>query len=106
MITKATPSANEFKDLQNAFYRRHGMVTARAVQTATEHPFLGATKLTYKDHLGPKEVSVEIKGNLWSDLWKAADAAIRASGDSHRVFVEGFRAHKTEKGVLVLSTIS
>lgn len=32
-----------------------------------------------------------IVGNRWLDLWIAADAALKDSGDCHHVFIEGFK---------------
>lgn len=36
-------------------------------------------------------VEVEVEGNNWVALWKAADKAIWKSGDSHHIFIEQFR---------------
>jgi hypothetical protein len=67
-------------------------------------PFAGAaTKLAYKDHWGKKEVVVPINGNTWVDLWRAAEAAIKQSGDTHHIFIEAFIPSNVT-GVLVLST--
>ena len=66
-------------------------------------PFAGAaTHVLYKDHWGKKEVSVPINGNTWVDLWRAADTAIKQSGDNHHIFIEAFIPG--DEGVLVLST--
>jgi len=54
------------------------------------HPYRGAQTLVYKDHFGEKPVYVPIAGITWADLWVAADAAIKQSGDNHHVFIEGF----------------
>jgi len=67
-------------------------------------PFAGAaTKLAYRDHWGASEVVVPINGNTWVDLWRAAEAAIKQSGDTHHVFIEAFIPSNVT-GVLVLST--
>jgi hypothetical protein len=54
------------------------------------HPYPKAKKLVYVDHWGVKPVTVDIEGNTWLDLWRAADVAIGLSGDSHHCFVERF----------------
>jgi hypothetical protein len=48
-------------------------------------------RVLYKNHWGPAPISVEVKGDTWLDLWLAADAAIRYSGDDHHIFIEGLR---------------
>jgi len=55
------------------------------------HPFLGALQVTYGDHWGDETVVEEIRGNCWVDLYAAADAAIRRSGDDHHCFIEAFK---------------
>lgn len=57
-----------------------------------EHPYKGADLLVYEDHWGENPVQVAIEGPLWGDLFRAADVVIKASGDSHHVFIEGFKA--------------
>jgi hypothetical protein len=54
------------------------------------HPYRGAQTLVYNAHWGEKPVYVPIVGTTWADLWVAADAAIKQSGDNHHVFIEGF----------------
>ena len=55
-----------------------------------QHAFPGALHIAYRDHWGPEAVFEEIKGNTWLDLYRAADAAIRRSGDEHHCFIEAF----------------
>ena len=57
----------------------------------TEHPFNGCDTVIYAEHWGEGPVEVKIEGDRWIDLWAAADAAIRQSGDGHHVFIEAFR---------------
>lgn len=54
------------------------------------HPYPKAKKLVYKDHWGVKPVTVDIEGDTWLDLWRAADVAVGLSGDSHHCYVERF----------------
>lgn len=61
----------------------------------SEHPYQGVKELVYvtmSSHTRwmQSEVRVPVNGNTWMDLWKAADAAIRQSGDDHHIFIEGF----------------
>jgi hypothetical protein len=67
-------------------------------------PFAGAaTHLIYTDHWGKEPVEVPINGNTWVDLWRAAETAIKQSGDTHHVFIEAF-IPGVKPGFLVLST--
>jgi hypothetical protein len=68
------------------------------------HAFEGATTLIYREHWGEKEIKIGLKGNTWSALYAAADAAIKASGDEHHVFIENFTPVSNQPGVLVLET--
>ena len=69
----------------------------------TAHPYIGATKVVYKDHWGDQPVSAAIEGPLWVDLYRAADQCIQASGDDHHAFIEAFLLDQ-ELGTLRLST--
>jgi hypothetical protein len=69
-----------------------------------DHPYKGATELYYGDHWGEESVVEEIKGSRWIDLWAAADAAIRASGDEHHIFIERFATVADEPQTLRLTT--
>jgi hypothetical protein len=68
------------------------------------HAFEGATTLIYREHWGEKEIKIDLKGNTWAALYVAADAAIKASGDEHHVFIENFTPVSNQPGVLVLET--
>lgn len=61
-----------------------------------------ARTMAYANNWGePVEVTLP-EGNLtWLQLWKAADECIKQSGDTHHVFIEGF---KPNGGVLELIT--
>lgn len=49
------------------------------------------------------ELSVNIPGPVtWLDLWRASDALIFESGDSHHIFIEGFS--EIEPGVIEFYT--
>ena len=67
----------------------------------SEHPFTGADTIVYENHWGAGPIRVKFEGTRWADLYAAADAAIRTSGDLHHLFIEQF----TQAGnVLVLQT--
>jgi hypothetical protein len=65
------------------------------------HPF-AASEMIYRAHWGAKSVVVPIAGTTWLDLWRAADCAIKLSGDSHHIFIEDFQINL--QGQLELST--
>ena len=71
---------------------------------ADRHPFEGADRVVYRNHWGPKPVSVSVNGLSWSALWMAANACIRDSGDSHHVFIEHFEPDAEDPCTLLLST--
>lgn len=69
----------------------------------TPHGFeLPSPYLIYSSHWGKKPVTQAILGPTWKDLYRAADASIRMSGDNHHVFIEAFTM--TADGGLELST--
>jgi len=70
-----------------------------------EHPFEGAKQVLHGSHWGEGAQLVDIEGSgTYLDLFKAADKAIVDSGDMHHCYIEGFRPHPTDEGVLILST--
>lgn len=74
-----------------------------------QHPFPGALQVAYVDHWGEEPVFVEIKTEgaghgTWLDLWRAADEAIRKSGDQHHIFIEQFRPNPKNPQQLLLTT--
>ena len=68
-----------------------------------DHPWQGANVLVYKDHWG-EPTTASIEGPTWGDLYRAADKAIRDSGDHHHVFIEGFGKYATDNSMLTLTT--
>jgi hypothetical protein len=51
---------------------------------ALPHPYLSDSFVVYgKGH-------VPVLGPTWGDVYRAADSAIRNSGDTHHCFIEGF----------------
>lgn len=67
-------------------------------------PYKGAEYIVYDNHWGNSEVVKKIEGPTWGDLYRAADAAIQASGDSHHCFIESFTPINGKPGHLRLTT--
>ena len=70
----------------------------------TCHAYQDATHVVYDEHWGDKEVVVKIEGKDWNALYRAADAAIQQSGDSHHCFIESFSITEDRPGHLRLHT--
>ena len=70
----------------------------------TCHAYKDATHVVYDEHWGDKEVVVKIEGKDWNALYRAADAAIQQSGDSHHCFIESFSITEDRPGYLRLHT--
>ena len=69
------------------------------------HPFKDAEYVVYDAHWGDGgEVVRRIEGNDWNSLYRAADACIQASGDSHHCFIESFTVMEDKPGHLKLHT--
>ena len=69
------------------------------------HPYKDAEYVVYDQHWGEGgEVVRKIEGRDWNSLYRAADAAIQASGDGHHVFIESFDPIEGKPGHLRLST--
>lgn len=67
------------------------------------HNFEGACVVSYREHWGKVPIRVEITGPLWVDLWRAANEAMKRSGDDHHFFIEAF-SETSEPGVIELHT--
>jgi hypothetical protein len=69
------------------------------------HPYTDAEYVVYDNHWGDSgEVVRRIEGRDWNALYRAADSAIQASGDSHHSFIESFTAIEDRPGHLRLGT--
>ena len=71
----------------------------------TCHAYEEATHVVSDEHWGNGgEVVVKIEGRDWNALYRAADEAIRASGDGHHCFIEAFTPIEDKPGHLRLHT--
>lgn len=54
------------------------------------HPYPADAVVVYETY-DTETARSPVKGPTWRDLYRAADCAIRESGDRHHIFIEGFR---------------
>jgi hypothetical protein len=82
-------------DRKNSYFRRfqaeHKLETIWSMYELDEHGFL-------QDHPYPADAfvcyqggHVPVFGSTWGDIYRAADWAIRNSGDDHHIFIEAFK---------------
>jgi len=77
----------------------------RRASLKCSHPFSNAQKVRYISHWERHvEVEVKVNGDLWLDLWFAADAAVRATNDDRILAIESFKPDPDDPTVLILST--
>ena len=62
------------------------------------HPFHRDARVTYQGHSCP------IGGDLWADVYRAADTVILQSGDDHHIFIEGLYPERDDSLSLRLTT--
>jgi hypothetical protein len=56
-----------------------------------DHPFPSDAFVVYTQHWGDvKYRHYPVQGTTWADVYRAADLAIRGSGDDHHIFIERF----------------
>ena len=94
----------EYQHWQQHYGLRSTWSIYRVNNMTTCHPYKDATHVVYDEHWGDKEVVVQIDGRDWNALYRAADAAIRESGDSHHCFIESFSITEDRPGYLRLHT--
>lgn len=78
-------------DYYDRFQAANKLAAVWSIYELEEHGFL-------KDHPYPKDVAVcyqgetvPVFGSTWGDVYRAADWAIRNSGDQHHIFIEAFQ---------------
>jgi hypothetical protein len=94
----------EYQYWQEHYGLRSTWSLYRVNNMTTCHPYKDATHVVYDEHWGDKEVVVQIDGKDWNALYRAADAAIQESGDSHHCFIESFSTSEDKPGHLRLHT--
>jgi hypothetical protein len=55
-----------------------------------DHPYPSDAFIVYTQHWGEGRKHYPVQGTTWADLYRAADLAIRESGDDHHIFIEHF----------------
>lgn len=104
---------NQAFDQKHAQYRHwqehHGLKSIWSlyqVESMTQlHDYGDAEYVVYDEHWGNGgEVVRRIEGHDWLSLYRAADSAIRASGDTHHCFIESFTPIADKPGHLRLHT--
>lgn len=54
------------------------------------HPYPSDAFIVYTQHWGEGRKHYPVLGPTWGDVYRAADLAVRESGDGHHIFIEGF----------------
>jgi hypothetical protein len=60
------------------------------------HPYLSDAFIVYTQHWGKGRKHYPVLGTTWGDVYRAADLAIRESGDAHHIFIEAFDVQGNE----------
>ena len=61
------------------------------------HPYSSDAFVVYRNHWGEnKDRHYPVIGSTWGDVYRAADCAIRNSGDGHHCYIEGFEVKGNE----------
>ena len=64
---------------------------------AQPHPYPSDAFVVYREHWGEnKDKHYPVLGTTWGDVYRAADLAIRESGDGHHIFIEHFEVRGNE----------
>lgn len=89
------------RHIASKFRIEHSTWSMYEIADMTAVPYPEAGMLRYDGGWG-KAIGISFKpGATWTDLWVAADEAIRKSGDTHHTFIESLTL---VDGVVVLST--
>jgi hypothetical protein len=100
----------ETKHDQYAYWQKHyGLRSHWSIYSVSNmtlcHPYKDAEYVVYDEHWGDGgEVVRKIEGRDWNALYRAADAAMQASGDGHHTFIESFSPIEDKPGHLRLNT--
>jgi len=78
------------------------------VDDFTVTPFPNAKSMNYKNDKYwsgvDKDITVNLTGLTWLNLWRTADALIADSGDQHHIFIEDIRPSADDASILELFT--
>ncbi len=81
-------------DSKMDYYRRfqedNKLETIWSIYELEEHGFLKAHPYSSDAFVCYQGQHVPVFGNTWGDIYRAADWAIRNSGDQHHIFIEHF----------------
>jgi hypothetical protein len=90
-------------DYYMEFRRENGLGSIWSIYELPVHGFIlnhiypSDAFVVYRDHWGDNEdMHYPVLGPTWGDVYRAADLAIRNSGDEHHVFIEGFQVKGNE----------
>ena len=91
-------------DYYSEYQREHDFAAIWSMYELPIHGFL-------ENHPYPSDAfvvygrgHVPVMGPTWGDLYRAADCAIRNSGDDHHIFIEAFTVNQSDPQLLVLHT--
>lgn len=96
-----TINENELWDLKHSYYmefaRENKLHTVWSIYDLpvhgflSNHPYPSDVFVVYRDHWGEnKSTHYPVMGTTWGDIYRAANLAIRNSGDDHHLFIEQF----------------
>jgi hypothetical protein len=85
-------NSNKVIDWLDAIAQEHGIESSVwsmwNFRDFTAIPFPGITRMKYDGSWGEPCGTNVPENATWLDLWKAADALIKKSGDDHHIFIE------------------
>ena len=84
---------NQLFKYYNDIANKWGFLTVWSIYEVKDmndkHPYSRAKVLKYDENFGKPSLT-PIEGDTWLDLWFAADAVVKESGDEHHIFIEDF----------------
>lgn len=80
---------NKF-DYYNRFKQDNNLTAIWSIYSTPIHGFLADHPYASHAVVFYKNRHVAVWGNTWADIYRAADQAIRNSGDEHHIYIEDF----------------
>lgn len=77
-------------DYYRRFQKEHKLEAIWSMYELDEHGFLKDHPYSSDAFVCYQGQHVPVFGNTWGDIYRAADWAIRNSGDQHHIFIEAF----------------